>query len=207
MTNPQSLTVQQKILIAAAELERAGKVTFTAQDITVAAWTRFPDTFSLKGYSGHLDHHAVYWVLCGAKGLAGKRKWLTKNGVTYSLTDTGRKTAENALRPKSADECAMERFLRRIMSCKAVEYFLAERKSEITFAQAALFWEWRKNRNIDVRIEDTAKMLRKLSMAIDDDDPAAGDVRCLGHVHDFLKTRYEHHIKTLRNRDQQKVAS
>lgn len=44
-----SLTVRQKILIAAAALAKTSP-TFAAEDLVVRCWSMFPETFALKGH-------------------------------------------------------------------------------------------------------------------------------------------------------------
>lgn len=39
------LTVHERLLLVAADLEKSGKRTFSAEDLVVASWKRFPDTF------------------------------------------------------------------------------------------------------------------------------------------------------------------
>ena len=44
-------TVPEKILLAAFQLEEESKSPFSAEDLIVASWKRFPKTLGLKGYA------------------------------------------------------------------------------------------------------------------------------------------------------------
>src|ERR1700682_1820790 len=44
-------TVPEKILLAAFQLEEEGKSPFSAEDLIVSSWKKFPKTLGLKGYA------------------------------------------------------------------------------------------------------------------------------------------------------------
>ena len=85
----ERLTVPDKLLIAALDA-RKRSATFTAEDLVVAAWKLFPDTFGLSGYSNQFpDSNRVLTNIMGTKGMRGKG-WLRKVGEKqYQLTSAG----------------------------------------------------------------------------------------------------------------------
>jgi hypothetical protein len=68
----EKLTVPEKLLLAAIEA-RKRSATFTAEDLIVCAWTAYPDTFGLSGYSDRFpDSNRVLTSIMGGKGMRGK---------------------------------------------------------------------------------------------------------------------------------------
>lgn len=85
----QTLTVREKILLAATGLGD----TFTRSALAVAAWRRFPESFSLDAPEPLPNSNAVYAKLAGAESVVA-RGWLAyveKN--TYAVTKIGREVA------------------------------------------------------------------------------------------------------------------
>ena len=63
------LTVPEKLLLAALEA-RKRSATFTAEDLVVAAWRLYPDTFGLSGYADQYpDSNRVLTNIMGTKGM------------------------------------------------------------------------------------------------------------------------------------------
>ncbi len=88
-----SLTLRQKILVAAVALTESAP-TFTTADLVVRCWAMFPEAFSLKGHAAHADSNKVLAKLSGADGLAGFG-WIELTGQsTYRVTHRGRRVAE-----------------------------------------------------------------------------------------------------------------
>src|SRR5262249_55213664 len=83
-------TVPEKILLAAFQLEEEGKSPFSAEDLIVTSWKRFPKTLGLKGYAElYPDSNKVLSSIMGVKGLV-RRHWLDKKGQKlYSLSREG----------------------------------------------------------------------------------------------------------------------
>ncbi len=84
--NPETLPRWQKILLVLGELSKMSTTPSKFEDIVVAAFEKFPQTFHLRGYekypdSGDLVHKPLYDMR--PKGL------LTANQKTFSLTDKG----------------------------------------------------------------------------------------------------------------------
>ncbi len=88
-----SLTLRQKILVAAVALTESAP-TFTTADLVVRCWAMFPEAFSLKGHASHADSNKVLAKLSGADGLAGFG-WIELSAQsTYRVTHRGRRVAE-----------------------------------------------------------------------------------------------------------------
>lgn len=88
-----SLTLRQKVLVAAVALTEAAP-TFTTADLVVRCWTMFPETFSLKGHASHADSNKVLAKLSGADGLAGLGWIELTSQSTYRVTRRGFRVAE-----------------------------------------------------------------------------------------------------------------
>ena len=88
-SEPRSLTVRQKILVAATKLVGP----FALADLVVRAWVLYPESFALKGYPEHPDSNRVQAKLSGADGLCGLG-WLEHVDTnTYQVTRRGRLAA------------------------------------------------------------------------------------------------------------------
>lgn len=147
------LTVVDKLLLAAHGIEKTGKCPFTAEDVVVAAWTKYPDTFGLKGYLDdngmpkYPDSNRVYAELMGAKPVR-KQGLIIKSGTKmYSLTETGRDRARylSGVKPsESQGKFGLGRTglteLRRLLESKAAVKMRDEKLDEITFHDACMFW-------------------------------------------------------------------
>jgi hypothetical protein len=154
-----TLTVHEKLLLAAAGLAEDGAQTFTAEDLVVAAWRLDPETF---GLSGHLDENGrpaypnsnrVFVEIMGSKPIR-KQGLLAKAGTkTFRLTESGRQRVE-ALRASSAAAIGgspapeakvafgreTARKLQKLLGTRAVDKMRSGRRDEITFTDAASFW-------------------------------------------------------------------
>src|SRR3989442_8049614 len=90
------LSVVDKLIRAALDLEREGRIPFTAEDLVVSARKVYPDTFGLAGYTDaqgqrlYPDSNPVSAEIMGSKPIRQKG-WLTKVGnKMYQLTEAGR---------------------------------------------------------------------------------------------------------------------
>lgn len=153
MAGEEKLSVSDKLLLAAFQLEESGTRPFSAEDLVVAAWRMFPDTFGLSGYRddvGRLcypDSNRVFAEVMGSKPIR-KRGLLVKVGnKIYELTEAGRdlarrlskKGAENSV-PKAALGRKIEEHLKRLLISRAVEKIRNNRTEDLTFYDACAFW-------------------------------------------------------------------
>ncbi len=156
--NLSKLTVPEKILIAAMDINGADK-TFTAEDLVITSWRRFPDTFGLQGYAEkHPDSNRVLTNIMGNKGLREKG-WIRKVGEKkYKITEAGREAAkllssENLSSSRSSELSRESKdLLIKLMKSKAFEKYKSNQNDVLTFSDACSFW------NISVR--STASILK-----------------------------------------------
>jgi len=147
------LSVADKLVLAASDLEREGRTKFSAEDLVVAAWRKFPDVFGLSGYpdgKGQLaypDSNRVFAEIMGSKPIR-QRGLLTKVGSKmYQLTDAGREHVRS-LTDRSSETRAKkaglarptEQELKRLLASRAVEKAKNNRVDDITFYDACAFW-------------------------------------------------------------------
>jgi hypothetical protein len=147
------LSVSDKLLLAAYELEEDGHRPFSAEDLVVAAWKKFPDVFGLAGYrndQGQLRYpnsNRVFAEIMGSKPIR-QRGFLTKVGdKMYQLTEGGREYARELLRAgrdspheKAALGRDTEVHLKRLLASKVTEKIKNNRLDDITFYDACAFW-------------------------------------------------------------------
>ena len=89
------LSVSDKLLLAAHGIGGDVRRTFTAEELVVAAWRRFPDVFGLAGHPDerglplYPDSNRVFAETMGCKPIR-KKGYLVKTGAkTYRLTEAG----------------------------------------------------------------------------------------------------------------------
>ena len=147
------LAVADKLLVAAQTLEQSGCPRFSAEDLVVAAWRAFPDTFGLKGYLDddgrplYPDSNRVYAEIMGSKPLR-RCGLLDKAGKKlYQLTEAGRGRAGEVC-SQNEDEAAQriaisrrdERDLQRLFAARAASKWRSGSKNDISFHDACGFW-------------------------------------------------------------------
>ena len=143
----QRLTVGDKLLIAALGLEDRGKRPFSAEDLVVAAWRKFPDVFGLAGYSDeHPDSNRVFVEIMGSKPLRSQGFLARVGEKRYDLTEAGRRRAA-ALSERQAVGGAkagldrrVAKELHKLFSSRALEKQKSGRSAELTFHDACSFW-------------------------------------------------------------------
>ena len=153
MGNKDDLTVPEKLLLAACELEEKGLRPFSAEQLVVTAWRKFPDTFGLAGYRGetgqlsHPDSNRVFAEIMGSKPIR-KRGMLEKVGSKmYQVTEAGHGHAQSLLNrgerlpiQKASLPREVARELKRLLESKGVEKVKSNRNDDLTFYDACAFW-------------------------------------------------------------------
>lgn len=214
------LTVSEKILVAASELDKQGKTPFTAEDLIVVSWKNDHQTFGLKGYiEKYPDSNKVLASIMGERGLA-RRGWLVKMGKKlYALTREGRRIVAGLLNeevePEASDKVKLEKerekFLLELLSSSAVEKFEANRKNDLAFADACRFWDISQNLKgeaVDERLDNVEKALNELEQQLAQDDAelptgkivSAGDIRVLRNIHRYMEDKFDRVLNLLRSR-------
>ncbi len=139
----------EKLLLAAYRLEQSGKRPFSAEDLVVAAWREYPDSFALAGYPQHPDSNRVYFEIMGNKSFR-KKGWLDKTGEKkYQLSPAGSAaaavlsgitpgpTAGGKSVPLGRDELDQ---IQALWLSTAAEMYRTQRQNEIVFRDACSFW-------------------------------------------------------------------
>lgn len=97
---PAKLTAAQVVLLAADDLAEAGQQEFSEWELTVAAWSRDPSRFGLRGFAQtYPDHKRVTMEIMGQKPHSPvQQKFIEKvRPNTYRLTPLGKVTANRLL--------------------------------------------------------------------------------------------------------------
>lgn len=93
------LNHREKILVAALSL---GAGAFEVEELVIACWRRWPESFGLRGYTtSHPNNATVLCKLCGPEGLVGNGALERITPSCYQLTRAGRRRA-NELAPLAA---------------------------------------------------------------------------------------------------------
>jgi len=147
------LSIADKLLIAAREIEESGKKEFSAEDLVVSAWKKFPDAFGLQGYLDsegkaiYPNSNRVYAEIMGSKPLR-KQGLLQKVGnKMYKLTEAGRVRAGSAANlpsDKSPKKWSLARErvaqIKRLFESKTAQKMRLGELKEVSFFDACGFW-------------------------------------------------------------------
>ena len=147
-----TLGIPEKVVLAAWRLHRDRPI-FTAEELAVAAWKDFPDTFGLLGVLDETgtpkypDSNRVFKEIMGSAP-ARKKGWFEKVGrKRYRLTAAGESVA-SGLKSESGEahprRAGMSRAvgddLARYWKSRAMTKWRESREDDITFHDAASFW-------------------------------------------------------------------
>lgn len=231
MEHRDSLSIPEKLLIAAYALEESGHRPFSAENLVVSAWQKFPDAFGLAGYrddNGQMsypDSNRVFAEIMGSKPIR-KRGLLVKVGSKmYQLTEAGREHAR--LIAKRSGESHIEKAslprdieqeLKRLFVSKAVGKIRNERITDLTFYDACSFWgisprssaielEGRIS-NFKKIVETARNVIKGKTATFEHGGYAFGpnDLDTLLKVHEELLRRFQAEIEIIRKRtDERKV--
>jgi hypothetical protein len=141
------LTKAEKLLVAAARIDATHHSEFTAEDLVVEAFKRFPNDFSLKGYPEYPDNNSVLTMLMGKEARLIASGWLSKTGTKkYRITPKGVHDAAERIPDSSERQVQtvrnsrkMEEGLARLFQSEAFESASKDSGSEITFHQFCRF--------------------------------------------------------------------
>lgn len=209
-----ALTVSEKLILAAADLESGGTAPFAAEDLVVRAWELFPDTFGLAGYNDRSgqprfpDSNRVFSEIMGSKPIR-KRGLLQKVGrKKYTLTQSGRDFARLlATRGTDAPQKSglsrdFKQDLRRLLGSRAVEKYTEGREDDITFYDACAFWGISPRSsamNLAARTEHVRAMVETASTSL-----GGADEQLLKHGGEVLSRRDLERLETLQDFMQEK---
>ena len=230
MKSKDKLSITEKLLLAAYELEESGRRPFSAEDLVVSAWKKFPDAFGLAGYrnnDGSLaypDSNRVFAEIMGSKPIR-KRGFLKKVGTKmYQLTEAGREHARIFLtedRQTSIQKAGlprdMEEELKRLFASKPIEKFRKNRVEDITFYDACTFWGISPRSsaielegriaNFEKVIELAGEVVNKEMASFEHGSRTFGspDLDLLLKLHKELLRRFDEEIKIIQRRTDERV--
>ncbi|MBN1844312.1 MAG: hypothetical protein JW810_01430 [Sedimentisphaerales bacterium] len=220
------LSIQDKLLVAANALEEEGRQRFSAEDLVVMAWSKYPEAFGLSGYTGkdgrplYPNSNRVYAEIMGSKPLR-KNGWLRKVGSKmYQLTEAGRSHARSVYcisKPETATKWALAReqvdFIRRLFDSRAAAKFRAGQREDISFFDACGFWGisagsnakdlWGRFAEVESILAIAGESLstrEAVRMKHGSAEFAAGDVKTLEETHSFLQDRFKLEIEHIKAR-------
>lgn len=221
------LSVADKLVAAAYKLTVSGKPTFTAEDLVVAAWQAYPDTFGLPGYVGadgrsiYPDSNRVFAEIMGTKPVR-QRGYLVKVGnKMYQLTEAGTHYA-GGLRSEAggAEKVGLERPLKdeldRLLNSKATIKLRSGNLDEITFHDACGFWkisarstaiEFTGRYNNIEKLIDSAKVAARekgIVLRHGGDTITLNDVAQVQEVHHLMRARFSSEIDVILRRTDQR---
>jgi hypothetical protein len=221
------LSVADKLVMAAYKLTVSGKSTFTAEDLVVAAWRSYPDTFGLPGYvdadgrSVYPDSNRVFAEIMGTKPVR-QRGYLVKVGnKLYQLTETGTHYAGGLHSEASGfEKVGLERPLKeeleRLLKAKATDKFKTGRIDEITFHDACGFWKISarstsieftgRYNNIEKLLASakTATLEKSIVLRHGGDTISRNDVSDILGTHHLMRERFAAEIEVLLRRTDQR---
>ncbi len=230
MTNQHTLSIVEKLLLVATELENADRRPFSAEDLVVWAWRKYPDTFGLSGYidktgnSKFPDSNRVYAEIMGAKPIR-KRGFLVKVGrKQYQLTESGHAMAGSLLSRNNANPTTKTKLPRdtqqeiiRLINTKAFEKFRSGAKDQIIFPDACAFWRISpRSSSIELkgRTENISRVL-DAAREVTSDRPISfehrsqtydhRDMEQLLKLHQHMKSEFKHEIKIIENRTDERA--
>ncbi len=145
---PKQLSLDEEVLLAAADFQVSGQPAFTAEELAIRAWKKFPDSFGMEGHPEHPDSNRVYTKLMGKKGLVG-RGWLMKVGEKrYQLSEAG-KIRSKALSTPSMSSTGLravlnrdqKRILEKLLSSRVIVKMKGDESESVRFHDACSFWD------------------------------------------------------------------
>ena len=148
MVEARVLSKAEMILLAAYEKWPDGE--FSSENLVVASWKKYPDSFGLQGYTRQYpDSNVVYRYIMGKDSIVKKQRWLSQTGrKLYVITPAGVSHVVKIQDSTAADTDAQkrridrfrERVLLRIVSGPAWQKLIEDRLHELTFTDACSFW-------------------------------------------------------------------
>ena len=96
------LSQHQQILLVANDIS---KEEFSSEELIVACWKRYPETFGLKGYEQEYpDSNSVSTSIMGSKGLINENLLKKVSKKIYSVTVAGKQTVVKILKQTEDQE-------------------------------------------------------------------------------------------------------
>lgn len=222
-------TITEKLLMAACELAGAENKTFSAEDLVVEAWKKFPDTFGLSGHrneEGNLmypDSNRIFVEIMGSKPIREKG-YLKKVGEKmYQVTEAGREKT-NMLLSNSANnkqkraglQRDVERQLKRLFSTRTWIKFKNNNFEEIHFYDACEFWgitPRSSSIDYDGKIANLIQIIQSVQKTIENEEVAFShggytfgklELAELLELHEQMIKKFEQEIAFIKKRKSEK---
>ncbi|MGA2623156.1 MAG: hypothetical protein ABSF91_04820 [Bacteroidota bacterium] len=216
----KELSLDEKVLLAAYDLEKNHKTPFSAEDLVIAAWKKFPDAFGLEGHGDEYpDSNRVFTKIMGDKGLRG-RGWLLKVGEKlYQLSEAGKLYAEsiteeeNAPPSRSSLDRKQKDMIQHLLQSKAMQKVKNQGYDDVIFVDACSFWDIspRSTRNtLTARLTSTESLINRVKKLLAENKSLAivhggnaitvEDLTLLQKTHEFLIEKFQKELSIIRNR-------
>lgn len=216
----KTLTIAEKILIAAAGLEKREIKPFSAEDLAVEAWKKYPDSFALEGYPEHPDSNRVYIEIMGNKPLRS-RGWINKIGrKTYQLSEAGHlmvqslglgEITKKGSRTNLSRE--MKLLLGRLLTSRAIQKVKDNNLDAIIFPDACAFWDISPRSNAKTLLSRLESVEGVVSLAGKINHESSGlvfshggesistdDINSLKSTHNFMLDKFAPELDVIRSR-------
>lgn len=148
MNTDKAVSKSEMVLLAA--YEKWPDKEFTSEELVIACWQKYPDSFGLQGYSGRYpDSNIVYRYIMGKDSIVKKQRWLSQKGqkryvvtpagVSHALRVHGATDGRSGLEQYRIDRL-YEQILLRAFTGTAWAKFKSGQIAELTFTDACGFW-------------------------------------------------------------------
>jgi DNA-binding PadR family transcriptional regulator len=221
-----NLSIQDKLLISALAIEEGGKERFSAEDLVVMGWRKFPEAFGLAGYVDergsplYPNSNRIYAEIMGSKPLR-KNGLIRKVGSKmYQLTEIGRLRAKSlgAIKTKnSVEKWALAReqieFIRKLLDSKAAKKYREDKKGDISFFDACGFWgisaasnakdlwsRFAEIENILIIVGKSISGKNSVQFKHGGDEFSPNDLKSLVEIHIFLQEKFQGEIEHIKKR-------
>ncbi len=222
-----NLTIVEKILLAAYDLENDGETPFTAERLIVEAWRNDKGAFGLQGYSDDFpDSNRVLTKITGSEGLKGKG-WIEKvREKQYRLTALGQKAARSL---GSQDQTGSARagdihreylpIVARLLKSPALKKKQDGGEQDIIFRDACNFWGISSYSSAST-LRNRFTEIRDLLEVLDKSVAASGTreiilpemkitinrqvVNSLRETHSLLQRKFFNELEVIRKRDDER---
>ena len=144
----KEISKSEMILLTAYDNWPSGE--FTAEDLVVACWEKYPNAFGLQGYSDkYPDSNIIYRYIMGKDSIVKKQRWLSqKDRKRYVITVAGinyanrisASTEYKVGKQQQKIDRYYEQLLSKVFTGSAWGKFNRGQADELTFTDACGFW-------------------------------------------------------------------
>ena len=144
------ITISKSEMVLLAAYENWPDSGFTAEELVVACWQKYPTAFGLQGYADkYPDSNVIYRYIMGKDSIVKKQRWfsqkgqkryvLTVAGINHALKISGVMNAETEAQRRRIDRF-YEHVLLRVLNSSAWNKYASSRVEELIFTDACGFW-------------------------------------------------------------------